>query len=178
MAEPVALDSNALTYLLDALGAGYLPQNDSDSIAPERLSMLRLFCYSPCAFSVSPTVRAEYLRISDPLKRETHDRWARYHLEDHAPAVSNAVLEARALELNRQHSDLDDCRVLAEAEAAHIRILLTSDGDLITDLAAASSVNILRPSEFLGLLAIPPGSAPANLPAFGNPLRSETWWLL
>lgn len=180
MGKTVALDSNALTYLLDSVGTGYLPQSDSDPIAPERLAMLRLFCYSSSAFWVSPTVRVEYLRISDPSRRETHDRWARYQLEDVPPPVLRHAIEQRASELKQQHhhDDLDDCRIVAEAEAAWAHTLLTSDGDLIKDLGTATGVVIARPTEFLAALALPSGAVPLNLPATGNPLRTQAWWLL
>jgi hypothetical protein len=88
----VALDSNALTYLLDAVVDGYLPQSDRDSIAPERVSMFQLFCYATHDFWVSPTVRAEYRRIADDTRRELHDRRAKYHLEDFEPSASGASL--------------------------------------------------------------------------------------
>lgn len=174
----MALDSNALTYLVEAVRDGYLPQTDPDPIAPERLAMFRLYCYSTDAFWVSPTVRAEYFRITDPAKRESHDRWAKYHLEDLEPPVPASVLDQRASALNCRcrHADFDDCRVVAEAEAASVEILLTSDGDLIKDLAVETRMTILRPTEFLASLAIPPGSTPQTIPSAGNPLAVETWW--
>jgi hypothetical protein len=178
MGKVVALDSNSLTYLLDAVRDGYLPQTDPASIAPPRLAMFRLFCYSTCSLWVSPTVRTEYLRITDPAKRESHDRWVRYQLEDLEPTVPAHVFDRRVSELNRRHADLDDCRIVAEAEAASADILLTSDGELIIDLGDQTGVALIQPTEFLASLAIPAGSAPRTVPAAGNPLSTETWWRL
>jgi hypothetical protein len=176
MAKLVALDSNALTYLIEAVRDGYLPQADPDAIAPERLAMFRLFCYATCDFWVPPTVRTEYLRISDPAKREPHDRWASYHLEDVEPGAPDSVIDRRASALSCRHADLDDCRIVAECEAASAEVLLTSDGDLVRDLVGETCLTILRPTEFFASLAIVPRTTPQTVPAAGNPLRAESWW--
>ncbi len=73
MAEWVGIDSNALTYLLDAMDETYGLRIDPAAIAPERLAMIRCFFYADCSFWVSPTVRAEYLRIGDREKQAKHD---------------------------------------------------------------------------------------------------------
>lgn len=176
MSKTVALDSNALTYLLDAISEGYLPHADPDSISAERSAMFRLFCYGGCPLWVSPTVRTEYLRITAPAKRELHDRWARYQLEDVEPTVAAFLVDARATDLNNYHDDLDDCHIVAEAEAAGAEILVTSDGDLIANLSPHSRITILRASELLASLAIAQGTTPTWIPAEGNPLSGQTWW--
>lgn len=178
MNRTAALDSNALTYLLDAFAEGYLPRTDPDPIAPERLAMFQAFCYSGYQFWVSPTVRAEYLRIGNLAKRETHDRWARYHLHDVEPDVPDSILGSRVVVLQQRHSDIDDCRILAEAEAVQADIVLTSDADFVADLHAATEVLLMRPTEFLTSLNIAPNSPPCIRPAKGNPLAHETWWHL
>jgi hypothetical protein len=44
-----AVDSNALTYLVNAIGVeGYNPANDSSGLADERVAMSRLFMYGDC----------------------------------------------------------------------------------------------------------------------------------
>lgn len=176
MSKSASLDSNALTYLLDAVSRAYLPQADPDLIAAERLAMFRIYCYSGCKLWVSPTVKAEYIRISDSTKRESHHVWVSYHLEDVEPPVPDPILDLRAAVLNERHSDFDDCRIVAETEATGVDILLTSDGALIKDLHAQTNVAIMRPTEFLSSLEIPRGARPCVSPAPGNPLASETWW--
>ncbi len=81
MKHTAALDSNALTYLLDAVADGYIPDDDTEAIRAERVAMFQIFCYFDGSLWVSPTVREEYTRITDPDKRRRHDRWARYFLK-------------------------------------------------------------------------------------------------
>jgi len=89
--------------------------------------MIRCFFYSDCSFWISPTVRAEYLRIGDPDKQRKHDHWSMYLLEDVEPSVPNATIDRRRSELNAHHGDPDDCRLVAEAEFMGLRTLLSCD---------------------------------------------------
>ena len=44
-----AIDSNALTYLVNAIGVeGYDPAHDTSGLADERIAMSRLFMYGDC----------------------------------------------------------------------------------------------------------------------------------
>jgi hypothetical protein len=96
MGQVVALDSNSLTYLIEAVAEGYLPDRDHDEVAPERLAMLRLYCYTDCSFWVAPTVQAEYLRIKNDDRRTAHNIWASYDLEDVLPLATTSDLRLRA----------------------------------------------------------------------------------
>jgi hypothetical protein len=106
----VAVDSNALTYLLDAVCDGYLPGADPDPGGSERVAMFRVFCYLPERPWVGPTVRVEYAAIVDASKRDDHDRWTRYHLEDVELTGDAESVDARVKELKKHHCHLDDCR--------------------------------------------------------------------
>src|SRR5438093_10105566 len=56
MPRYVAIDSNALTYLIDAVQIGYSPDLDPRPVDHERVAMLRCLFYGDCSFWVPPTV--------------------------------------------------------------------------------------------------------------------------
>ena len=54
------LDSNALTYLVNAIGVeGYDPARDTSGLADERIAMSRMFMYGDCRLWVPPVLRSE-----------------------------------------------------------------------------------------------------------------------
>jgi len=178
MKNAAALDSNALSHLLDAVADGYFPEDDTQAVRAERVGMFHLFCYFDGSLWVSPTVRKEYTRITDLEKRQRHDRWARYLLEDVEPTASESELRSRAdeLRLAAGHPDADDCQIVAEVEAMQIGVLLTADAQLLARVPAHTAVRILRPTQMIASLALRPGTVPIRTPAAGNPLRHQTWW--
>ena len=178
MSKYLAIDSNALTYLLEAVQEGYNPAVDSPLLAVERVSMIRLFLYGECSFWVSPTVRAEYRRISQTAWRETHERWVGFLLQDQPLKVPELLLQARANELMRVHPKLNDCRVVAEAEHSGLTELLSCDTTMLSRLRNHAKVCVLRPSELLESLNLQPGMEPVVRPADGNPLALQPWWRL
>jgi hypothetical protein len=173
----VAIAVQVLLYLLEAVCDGLLPDAAAEPNAAERLATFRVFCYSPCALWVPPTVRAKYALVTDPATRARHDEWASLHLEeDVAPGADEAELAARADALGIHHDDVEGCRVVAEAEAVGVDVLMTSDEGLIRSLRAHTALSLLKPSEFFLSLGIPPGTEPPWLPPPGNPLRDATSW--
>jgi hypothetical protein len=66
--------------------------------------------------------------------------------------------------------------VVAEAEAAGAEVLLTCDARMIKHLGSRALLALMRPTEFMASLAIPPGTQPYWIPADGNPLATQTWW--
>lgn len=66
----IAIDSNAITYLLEAMSPGFDPL--SDSLSNERRAMIRIALYIHKIY-VPPTVKAECNRIPDRLKRLEHE---------------------------------------------------------------------------------------------------------
>jgi hypothetical protein len=73
--EKVSIDSNSLTYLLEAISSGYDPQNDKSDLTCERVAMIRIFLYRDISFFyILFSVKKEYLRITD-------ERWRREHKE-------------------------------------------------------------------------------------------------
>jgi hypothetical protein len=173
----VAVELQVMLYLLEGVCDGLLPDALAEPDAAERMATFRIFCYSPCALWVPPTVRAKYTRVSDPAARARHHEWARLHLEeDVAPGADESELAARADALRTHHDDVEGCRVVAEAEAVGVDVLMTSDEELIRNLRAHTALSLLKPSEFFISLGIPPGTKPPWLPPPGNPLRDATSW--
>ena len=174
-----ALDSNALTYLLDAIAAeDYDPSLDDSPLVKERLAMAWCLFHGNCSPWVPPTVRVEYQRIKSHDKRDTHRRWTQYHLQDQDLRVPDEVIEQRVAALLPHHGKLQDCHVLAETECARLDTLLTVDEDMRLRLQPHTSVDILRPSEFWKRLGVTRESAQGLRPAPGNPLHGKTWWQL
>ena len=177
MPRAVAIDSNALTYLIDANQADYDPLSDP-LLGRQRVAMVRTFFYSDRLLWVPPTVEAEYKRIQNSEKYDDHRRMAQYVLEDQPLRIDAAVLEARVRELAISHRGEADCRVIAETEFASLDTLLSCDAKMARALNDLSKVRILQPSEFWDLLAVPPGSRPVRSPAPGHPLFGKNWWTI
>lgn len=175
MLKAIAIDSNALTYLIDANQEKYDPAADV-YLGKERLAMIRALIYSDHLLWVGPTVEAEYKNIPNPGRREDHRRIAQYVLEDQPLRVDPAVLETRVRELNGGHPGEADCRIVAEAEFAGLDTLLSCDADMLGAFKSLSEVKVLKPSEFWESLAIPSGSTPMRSPAPGHPLFGKNWW--
>ena len=175
MSRAIGIDSNTLTYLLDAMDENYDPAADKD-LGNERLAMIRMLLYSARLLWVGPTVEAEYQKIPNPDNREVHRRLAQYVLEDQPLRVDPAALEARVCELRCIHQGDADCRVLAETEFAHLDTLLSCDNRMLGAFLGLSKVRVRRPSDFWESLGIPPGSGPVKTPAPGHPLYGKSWW--
>jgi hypothetical protein len=178
MAKYLAVDSNTLTYLLESVQVGYDPKTDPSDVRYERVAMLRCFFYGGCSFWVPPTAQAEYHRISNPAKRDAHDRWTKFLLQDMPLSASQEHVDHRTRELLIHHQKENDCSIVAETEAAKLDILLSCDADLASHLNAHTLVRILRPTEYWPLLNIQRGTEPVVRPAPENPLASQTWWQL
>ena len=171
----VAVDSNALTYLIEANQPDYDPSTDLQ-LGKQRLAMIRTLFYSDRLLWVGPTVEAEYKKILNPEKYDDHRRIAQYVLEDQPLRVDAALLEARVRELKGRHRGEADCRVLAETEFAGLDTLLSCDGDMLSAFTGMSTVTIQQPSEFWESLAITAGTMPIRSPAPGHPLFGKDWW--
>ena len=172
----IAIDSNTLTYLIDATQPSYDPAIDIN-LADERISMLRLFLYLGQSFYILPTVRNEYNRIKDPKKHYFHKHYHDILLLDTHKNIDPSALNILKTFYNRTHTGESDCLVLAEAELSYMDILLTCDDDFIKKLSSVSSkVKIYRPKDYWKQLNIPKGSIPNLFPYHSNPLVSKTWW--
>lgn len=172
----VAIDSNALTYLIDAMKPDYMPLSDGPDLGLERISMLRIFLYGGLSFYVLPQVMYEYQQIPEIEKRDIHQFTVDILLiETPMESCSNKVSQRKG-ELLLTHPKDKDCQILAEAEILGISTLLTRDTNFIKRLASCTSVRILRPSKFWKSLNVVPGSEPIYGPTESNPLFGKTWW--
>jgi len=74
-----AVDSNALTYLVNAIGVeGYDPARDTSGLADERIAMSPLFMYRDCRLWVPPIVRTETAHIPPGGLRDAQNRMTWY----------------------------------------------------------------------------------------------------
>lgn len=179
MKQRIAIDSNALTYLIEAIDPDYDPSADKSKVALERIAMIRSYLYCDCPFQVLPTVAYEYSRISKEDWRLTHERVSNVLLLDDSSELDEEAIRLRAKDLFVHHSKEKDCRIAAEAEAAGVTVLLTRDKDLIGRLGPiVKGLSIMRPTDFLAKLAIGPNTKPILSPAPSNPLYDKSWWRL
>lgn len=171
----MGIDSNALTYLVEALAPTYDPSLDHSPLKPERIAVVRIYFYKGDTYNVTPTVRSEYLRIRNSTSKDLHDRLCQFLLLDPWNLNQTAV-HNRASALQAHHSDPDDCSIVAEAEFMGLQALLTCDSALITHLSPRTNVHIIRPSDYWNSLGIRPGNQPIVAPAPSNPLSALNWW--
>lgn len=170
----VALDSNCLSYLLDALNAGEAPKPD-DPLREQKLALVRVMLYDEWGLYVAPRVTEECARIRNTSRAALHASWLGSIFSEVQP-IDAVCIAARANELSVQHADIDDCRVLAECEDAGISVLLTYDGELISRLSRQTSVRLLRPVEYWSSLGIAKKASPQTVPHATNPLALARWW--
>ena len=172
----VSIDSNALSYLVDAMMNGKNPVGNE---ADEKIALFRVFLYSDDYLYVSPTVRAEYKKIKEEKKRTNHQEIADNLLED--ILVSNySLINTRAKEYNKFHSgkiNEKDCKILAESEIGVCNLILTYDQGFYKKLHDKThSIKMMKPSDYWVSLGIPHNSKPVTEPHPTNPLSKKTWW--
>jgi hypothetical protein len=66
------------------------------------------------------------------------------------PLRNPDAVERGAAEFVSLHADVDDCRILAEAEDIGFVNLLTFDNDFVKHLASRTWLNLTRPAQVLG----------------------------
>jgi len=172
----IALDSNAMTYWIDAMSSVQGPP--SDPCSDEKLALARIFFWIPqeCCFHYTPAIEAEYQAINDQAKRDNHLSWALVMISPVRPLPDPAVVDQRASELLQYHKGEQDCRIVAECELTEIVTLLTCDGDLLKNLGDKTSIQIRRPSEYWQQRGVPRGTRSTLAPHETNPLSRCSWW--
>jgi hypothetical protein len=138
--------------------------------------MIRMRLYRGIALTRLPTVELEYQAIRQDARRREHVQAADLFLSKAAWPLRAPSLDARVQELHGYHPGLRDCRIVAEAEAVGVVVLLTCDDKLGSALTSKTPVRILRPSSFFASLGVVPGAEPCWVPALGNPLTTKKWW--
>ena len=169
MGDLIGVDSNALTYLIDATEPGYDPASDDPALAAERVAMFRIFLYGDRGFWVSPTVKQEYGQIRNQYRFVRHDSvTGSLLLDQDLDEASEHQLRARALDLERHHTGARDCLILAEVELMGLDTLLSFDPQFVRRVNDHTGVNVTRPSAFWHGLGIPPGANPVWSPVPSN----------
>lgn len=167
------LDSQCLSYLLDAIDGISEPKDD---LAEERKALLRIWFYTPGTFIVTETVLKEVGKIKNKSRRELHDSFINTLFLDY-PAKDKAQINKRAEEFKKIHSGTNDCLILAEAEELRVDVLLTYDEDYWKHLSSYSDITaLMKPTEYWNKLGINKGEKPVAIPHPTNPLSKESWW--
>ncbi len=131
----LGLDSNCLSYLIDAMEGVAEP---TDDLAEQKVALVRLYHYTPGTLWTLPTVKEEFLRIADPMRRARHDSWTNV-LFGVRPVSDPGAVAMRAAELKHLHRPLKDRTVLAEAEDIGLSALLSFDARFVRRLAPYST---------------------------------------
>ena len=175
-AAMIALDSNTMTYWIDALSS--VPGPPAEPCSAEKLALALIFFWMPkeSGFHYTPTVEVEYQAIRDRAKRYNHLSWALTHISAVRPLPDPTAVDARAAELMQFHKREKDCRIVAECELTEIVTLLTCDTDLLKRLKAKTSIRIVPPSEYWELMHVPKGTLATWVPHATNPLSKVSWW--
>jgi hypothetical protein len=168
----LALDSNCLSYVIDALeGIG----EPTDALAQQKVALVQLFLYTPGTLWTLPTVKREFSRIPDPKRRAAHESWTNV-LFGVRPLNHPDAVRRRADDLAGIHADEDDRMVLAEAEDIGFASLLSFDGTFLRRMAPHARLNLATPLACWQELAVPKGATPCHVPHDTNALATQTWW--
>jgi hypothetical protein len=169
----VGLDSQCLTYLLDAVRDAEEPVDD---LALKKKALVRVYSYMVGTFYISRTVAIECGQIPNEERRQMHETSIDVQFLD-LPVQHVSRVEERTAYLLGFHSGQGDCRVLAEAEDLGLNVLLTNDDKFQKRLSpVANTVSVLGPIEFWEQLGIARGTPPRRVPHHTNPLSSHNWW--
>lgn len=173
----IAIDSNCLSYLVDAM---YSCERPLDNLADQKIALLRTYLYRDEILFISSTVHSEYQKIKDALNKERHEGISDIVLDD-VPESNPKAIEDRFYYYTNFHKgqkNKKDCRILAESELGGCRYLLTYDFKYLSRLKEKTeTIKMKTPSEFWSLLNIPKGARPARTPSPTNPLSNQTWWI-
>ena len=138
------------------------------------MAALRVFLYHDVVI-IPPTVGKEFRRITDPARRQEHEMFARVHLIE-PNHLDPKKVDALARYYFRLHPEMNDCRIVAEAELLRIDFLLTYDKDLFKRLGRLEGYPLLvSPSWFWDFMKIPRGTAPKWEPHPSHPLAGASW---
>ncbi len=174
----IGIDSHLLTYLLDVITPEYDIDTDRSGLIPVRQAILRIYFYTGKPFYILPTVQVEYLRITDPARRDAHERVHGIMLLDIPIAPdpeSVRVLRDYYLKFHRNCGY--DCQILAEAETAQLEIFLTQDNAFYNNLhAKTKSIKLMKPVDLWNSFNISNGVQPIIIPDSTNSLYGKGWW--
>ena len=173
----IALDSNVMTFWIDAMSSVSGPP--AEPCSAEKVALARIYFWMPdeSGFHLTPTVQKEYEAIQQRAKRENHESWHMVHISPVNPPPCVAAVTKRAEELVPYHKGAHDRRILAECEQSEIETLLTADDRFLRNLGPrADGVRICLPSQYWAAMQIEPGTKPNRPPHNIHPLSQVDWW--
>ena len=168
----IGVDSQCLSYVIDAFSSVAAP---TDSLAAQKLALVRLYFYLPGTLWVTPTVTAECAQIRNVDRAELHAGFIRT-LFGEMPVRDSTAVSLRAAELGQFHTGSNDCLIVSEAEQVGHLVLLSFDSTLVRRLAPRTAMKLSEPSDYWNGLSIPRGAKPDKVPHPTNPLSAEEWW--
>lgn len=173
----VAIDSNALSHLIDACDFGYDPKSDEKNRANEIVSMIRIYLYGGEVFYASPTVHEEYEQIKDRRRKELHSNFSDRLLLEAILPINQKSIDDRIKSYVHLHDKRPDCKVVAEAEEMGMKYLLSTDKQLLKRLKdKTKQVMLMKPSEYWQALNVPKKEKVRISPHYSHPLSQVTWW--
>ncbi|MBN3038503.1 MAG: hypothetical protein JW869_03700 [Candidatus Omnitrophica bacterium] len=174
----VGIDSNILTYFINASDANYDFTKNNSVLAKEYKAIIQGYLYVGKPYILVPTVSAQYKRISDAKKKKNHETVAYAIFIDGPFNLDSTLIDKRKKVLKNKHLEGDeDCQILAEAELSNLNYLLTCDNDFIKHLSSETNgISIMKPSSYIKTLKIIPGQTPKILPDSSNHLYNKTGW--
>ena len=176
MESLVAVDSNSLSYLVEAMMSGREP---AGNLAKQKIALLRIYLYRTEILYMTPSVECEYKRIRESKRREMHDGAAMVLLGDIQISDYRKV-KNRTSEYSKYHPGMKnrmDCRILAESELGGCEYLLTYDKEFLSRLKDKThKIKMTTPIKFWESLNIPRGTKSIRAPHPTNPLSKEIWW--
>lgn len=174
----ISIDSNSLTYLIQASEPEYEPSEDEESNYIQKVSMLRIFLYGGLTCGILPQVYQETNDISDRNLKDIHESTLGVLFHNIHPTCTDVELINRVDELLEKHPKIKDCQLLAEAEFSGIDVLLTRDHRFRNRLNDVSEVELVFPSDFVKRMDFKKGDTPKFYPLESNPLYRKEWWKL
>jgi hypothetical protein len=171
-----AIDRNVWQYLADATGGAYDPALDASDVREERVAAADCPTYA-FYLCVTPSVYAEFERIGDPGRWRENAGMRDVFIRVVRPCdLDSRHVKTRTRVLQAHHADPDDCRAVAEAEAARVWRFLTLDRHLVQHLISHTTLILTQPSTYWRELRVPQGANPRLSPAPANPLSTQSWW--
>ena len=156
-----AIDRNVWQYLVDATSGAYDPAVDTSDLCEERVAALRIVLHTPSILCVTPSVYAEFERIGDPGRWRENAGIRDVFIRVVRPCdLDSRRVETRTRVLQAHHADPDDCRAVAEAEAARVWRFLTLDRHLVQHLISHTTLILTQPSTYWRELRVPQGANP------------------
>jgi hypothetical protein len=123
----ISIDSNSLTYPIQASEPDYDSSDDEKSNYLEKISMLRIFLCGGLRCGILPQVIKEIHDISETKLKEIRQSTSGVLFHEIEISNSETEIDERKEKLLETHPKEKDCRLLAEAEFSKIDVLLTRD---------------------------------------------------